>query len=185
MTHTLIDHADSGEIPRLPGEDRTVIIRIDTGGEETKNLRAERDAILAATGRMRYSDVVPESLVTGHGYDVEAHSGPIIDLVDTATSTSPTTWRAHRSPAAAAEAEGRPGGDGRQHLRRAGRRPARAAVARRCAGHGAFPLPPQGQVGVPAGLVDRRARGSGRVLRAGPGRSGGGPVTAIETRRAS
>jgi hypothetical protein len=84
MTDTLIDHADSGEIPRLPGEDRTVIIRFD-GGEPTKNLRAERDKIMAATGRMRHADVVPESLVTGHGYDVEAHSGPIIDLVDTAT----------------------------------------------------------------------------------------------------
>lgn len=87
MTNTLLDYDpnDSGGITRLPGEDRTVIIRIDTGGEETKNLRAERDAILAATGRMRYGDVVPESLVTGHGYDPEAHSGPIFDLVDTAT----------------------------------------------------------------------------------------------------
>jgi hypothetical protein len=84
MTDTLIDHADSGEIPCLPGEDRTVIIRFD-GGEPTKNLKAERDKIMAATGRMRHADVVPESLVTGHGYDVEAHSGPIIDLVDTAT----------------------------------------------------------------------------------------------------
>jgi hypothetical protein len=94
MTHTLIDRADSGDIHRPFGEERAriyttnlpgeVTVRLDAG-EPTKNLRAERDKIMAATGRMRHSDVVPESLVTGHGYDVEAHSGPIIDLVDTAT----------------------------------------------------------------------------------------------------
>jgi hypothetical protein len=97
MTTKLLDYDpnDSGGIAtRLPGEDRTVIIRADrhrrrgdqepAGGEPTKNL-SERDKIMAATGRMRHADVVPESLVTGHGYDVEAHSGPIIDLVDTAT----------------------------------------------------------------------------------------------------
>jgi hypothetical protein len=92
MTDTLLDYDpnDSGGITRLPGEDRTVIIRFDTG-EQTKNLREERDAILAATGRMRYGNVVPQSLVTGHGYDPEAHPGPIVDLVDTVTFHIPET----------------------------------------------------------------------------------------------
>jgi hypothetical protein len=99
MTTKLLDYDpnDSGGITRLPGEDRTVIIRFD-GGEPTKNLKAERDKIMAATGRMRHADVVPESLVTGHGYDVEAHSGPIIDLVDTATFHIPDDLAGPQKP---------------------------------------------------------------------------------------
>jgi hypothetical protein len=81
MTDTLLSPDDTGEIPQPVGETR---IRIETG-EKTRNLREERDAILAATGRLRHFDAPPQSLVTGHGYDPEAHSGPIVDLFDTVT----------------------------------------------------------------------------------------------------
>jgi hypothetical protein len=97
MTDLLLHPDDSGEVNRLPGEDRTVIIRFDTG-EKTKNLREERDAILAATGRMRHGGLVPESLVTVHGYDPEAHPGPIVDLVDTATFHIPDDLAGPQKP---------------------------------------------------------------------------------------
>jgi hypothetical protein len=48
MTDTLLSPDDTGEIPQPVGETR---IRIETG-EKTRNLREERDAILAATGRL-------------------------------------------------------------------------------------------------------------------------------------
>jgi hypothetical protein len=86
MTDTIaIDRADSGEIPRLViGEQRTIIMRRDTG-EATQNL----SPYLIPSGPfpipLRHNDAIPESLVTGHGYDPEAHPGPIVDLVDTVT----------------------------------------------------------------------------------------------------
>jgi hypothetical protein len=84
MTTKLLDPNDTGEIPRLPGEDRTVIIRIDTG-EKTQRLNPYLIPTSPFPIPLRQDDAVPESLVTGHGYDPEAHSGPIFDLVDTAT----------------------------------------------------------------------------------------------------
>lgn len=77
MTGTVLDYDpnDTGDIPPCEG----------LGDEPTRNLRAERDAILAATGRLRHLDAIPDSLVTGHGYDPEAHPGPIVDMVDTVT----------------------------------------------------------------------------------------------------
>jgi hypothetical protein len=107
MTIELLDPNDTGEIPRPVGEEHTriyttnlpgeVTVRIDTG-EKTKNLREERDAILAATGRMRHENVALKSLVTGHGYDPEAHSGPIFDLVDTATIHLPDDLAGPQKP---------------------------------------------------------------------------------------
>lgn len=77
MKDLLLDYDpnDTGDIPPIEG----------IGDEPTRNLRAERDAILAATGRLRHLDAIPNSLVTGHGYDPEAHPGPIVDMVDTVT----------------------------------------------------------------------------------------------------
>jgi len=81
MTDTLIDRADSGEIPKLTGEHR---MRIDLG-EATQNL----NPYLVPSGPfpipLRHNDTTPESLVTGHGYDPEAHLGPIVDMIDTVT----------------------------------------------------------------------------------------------------
>jgi hypothetical protein len=71
----LIDRADSGDIHRID----------DLGDDPTRNLRVERDAIMKATGRLRHGHAFPKSLVTRHGYDPEAHPGPIVDLVDTVT----------------------------------------------------------------------------------------------------
>jgi hypothetical protein len=92
MTDTLIDYDpnDSGEVARLPGEHRT---RIDLG-EATQNL----NPYLVPSGPfpipLRYSDAVPDSLVTGHGYDPEAHPGPVVDMVDTVTFPPPPLYDA-------------------------------------------------------------------------------------------
>lgn len=75
MTIELLDPNDTGDIPPIDG----------LGDEPTRNLRAERDAILAATSRLRHCEPPTVSLVTGHGYDPEADSGPVVDMVDTVT----------------------------------------------------------------------------------------------------
>jgi hypothetical protein len=78
MTIELLDPNDTGEIPRRIGETR---MRIDAG-EATQNL----SPYLIPSGpfpiELRHNDMVPESLVTGRGYDPEAH---VIDLDDTVT----------------------------------------------------------------------------------------------------
>jgi len=71
MTIFTTDRADSGEIPRIPGEiRRTVRLALpDAPGEATVNLAAKRDAILGAQHNLRLNDPTAEI--------------PVIDLDET------------------------------------------------------------------------------------------------------
>lgn len=88
MTDILLDPNDTGEIPRYDS----------LGDDPTRNLREERDAILAATGRLRHHDPVPTSLVTGHGYDPEAHHGPVIEMDETVLFHAPNDLAGPQNP---------------------------------------------------------------------------------------
>lgn len=80
------DPNDTGEIPTLVGETThriTAEQRARLVGEATENL----NQYLIPSGPfpvpLRHNTDAPVSLVTGHGYDPEADSGPVVDLVET------------------------------------------------------------------------------------------------------
>lgn len=92
MTDTLLDYDpnDTGDIPTGRIDDLST--------EPTRDLRAYRDLgeptqrinpILRGDSPfpspLRHNNTVPDSLVTGHGYDPEANPGPIIEMDNTVT----------------------------------------------------------------------------------------------------